>query len=42
MPLGMMRQAEYPTYQRVMSKPCTLQFRVDSGDELNIELQQAG
>ena len=42
MPLGMMRQAEYPTYQRVMSKPCTLQFRVDSGDELSIELQQAG
>lgn len=41
-PLGMLRQTDYPTFQRVMNKPCVLQFRADSGDELSVELQHAG
>jgi hypothetical protein len=38
----MLRQTDYPTFQRVMNKPCVLQFRADSGDELSVELQHAG
>ena len=39
MPLGMLRQTDYPTFQRVLNKPCQLSFRTDNGDLLEIELK---
>jgi len=38
MPLGMLRQTDYPTFQRVLNKPCQLSFHSDNGDSLQIEL----
>lgn len=40
MPLGMLRQTDYPTFQRVQNKPCELEFRSDSGSHLSISLRQ--
>lgn len=38
LPLGMMRQSGYTTVQRVLRKPCHLQFSSDSGAELSIDV----
>lgn len=40
LPLGMMRQSGYPTVQRVLRKPCHLQFTSDSGAALTIDVTQ--
>ncbi len=41
MPLGIMRQADYPTYRRYESKPFELQVKVDSGAEMSVQLALA-
>lgn len=38
MPLGVMRQADYPTYRRYESKPLELLVKTDGGAEMSLQL----
>ena len=40
-PLGLMRQADYPTFRRVEPKPFELQVRADGGAQISVQLELA-